>query len=188
VWYDAFRQQIEVPDVPWPKRLQPLRGAVGRFWTDDDIEILSPTRSLISACDKADVYNDASYVVKVTHGLTSRLLAPGDVESKAWNDMIDAEIQMRANVLIASHHGRNSGFHEGAMDLIKPEVVIISSDEIPDKEDAINEYRKRARVFSTREHGTITVRMWDDGDVHVMDRDGSTLARLYDTPAASAGA
>jgi competence protein ComEC len=185
-WYMGFHKQYQWEGVTWPKRIQPLRGDEANYWTDDSIEILSPTQSLINDCDACDEYNNASYVIKVQHGPTSRLLAPGDVESKAWNDMINAGVELRANVLIASHHGRNSGFHEEAMDMIKPEIVIISSDEIPEKEDALNEYRKRSRVFSTREHGTLTVRMLDGGDVEIIDRDGTVLERLHDAVAESA--
>ncbi len=86
--------------------------------------------------------------------------------------MIEAGVLGKINVLIASHHGRNSGFHEAAMDIMKPEVVIISSDVIPAKDDAIKEYKKRATVFSTRELGTLTVRMHDGGLVQIIDRNG----------------
>jgi competence protein ComEC len=185
-WYYGFHVGAEWENVTWPKRVQPMRGDALNYWVDDSMEILSPTTGLMADCDKCDEYNDASYAIKISHGPTSRLLAPGDVESKAWNDMIDAGVLGKINVLIASHHGRNSGFHEDAMEIMKPEFVIISSDEIPEKEDAINEYRKRARVFSTRGHGTLTVRMWDDGDVDVIDRDGTLLERMSDQVATSA--
>jgi competence protein ComEC len=183
-WYEGFHKQREW-SVTWPKRIHPLRGDTGNYWTADAIEILSPTLALISDCDDCDEYNDASYVINVSHGPTSRLLAPGDVESKAWNDMIGAGLWLRANVLIASHHGRNSGYHDEALDQIKPEVVIISSDVIPAKDDAIEKYKKRARVFSTREHGTLTVRMHDGGDVQILDRDGVQLERLHDVAVSS---
>jgi beta-lactamase superfamily II metal-dependent hydrolase len=182
LFYFGFHKQYEVEGVKWPKRIHPLRGDTGDYWTEDSIEILAPTGGLIEDCDKCDEYNDASYVIKVNHGRTSRLLAPGDVESKAWNDMIEAGVLGKINVLIASHHGRNSGFHEEALDVMQPEVVIISSDVIPAKDDAIKEYEKRAqRVFSTREHGTLTVRMHDDnGLVQIMDRNGAELYWMAD--------
>jgi competence protein ComEC len=185
-WYTAWRHKLEVDGVTWPQRIYPMRGAAGNYWTDDSIEILGPTTPLMADCDKCDEYNDASYVIKVKHGPTSRLLAPGDVESKAWNDMIEAGVLGKVNVLIASHHGRNSGYHEEAMDLMKPEIVIISSDPIPAKDDAIKKYKARSTVFSTREHGTLTVRMWDDGDIEIIDRNGTLLERLSDQVASSA--
>lgn len=79
------------------------------------------------------------------------VIAPGDVEDTAWNDMISAGALSKANVLIASHHGRNNGYNEASLDIIDPEVVTISSDVIPAKDDAIKRYGSRATVFSTRE-------------------------------------
>jgi competence protein ComEC len=179
-WYEGFHNQRNW-DVTWPTRLWPLRGATGNYWTDDSIEVLSPSGSLLVDCDEADVFNSASYVLRVWHGATSRLLAPGDAESKAWDDMIEAGLNLRANVLIASHHGRNSGYHEGAMDLIEPEVVIISSDKIPAKDDAIKKYQQRAKeVFSTREHGTLTARMHTGGTIEIIDAEGTVLSSYSD--------
>lgn len=97
--------------------------------------------------------------------------------------MIAAGLSLRANVLIASHHGRNSGYHEEALDRIRPEVVVISSDEIPGKDDAIEEYKKRATVFSTRDYGTLTIRMHTGGDIQILDRTGRELLRLWDRAA-----
>lgn len=180
-WYYGFHVQAQWQGVTWPKRIAPMRSEAGNFWSEDSFEILGPAQDLIAACDKADVYNDASYVVKVNHGKTSRLLVPGDAESKAWKDMIDAGVLGKINVLIAAHHGRNSGFHEEAMDVMKPEIVIISSDVIPAKEDAIKEYEKRAKVFSTREHGTLTVRMHDaNGLIQILDKSGNELCWVAD--------
>jgi beta-lactamase superfamily II metal-dependent hydrolase len=184
-WYMGFHKQYRWDGVTWPKRIHPLRRDNGNYWTDDSIQILSPTPMLISDCDDRDEYNDASYVLRIGHGPTSHVLAPGDVEDKAWNDMIAADVPLRANVLIASHHGRNNGYHEGALDRIKPEVVIISSDAIPAKDDAIQKYKKRSMVFSTREHGTLTVRMHDGGRVQIIDRYGNELYSMSDRAVSS---
>ena len=42
-WYMGFHEQYDWEGVTWPKRIQPLRGDTGNYWTDDSIEILSPT-------------------------------------------------------------------------------------------------------------------------------------------------
>lgn len=81
---------------------------------------------LVADCDKADAYNDASYVLRVSHGSSSVLL-PGGVEPKGLNDMIDAGLDLSADVLVASHHGRKSGYSEAAVSAIKPSAVIIST-------------------------------------------------------------
>jgi beta-lactamase superfamily II metal-dependent hydrolase len=187
LWYTAWRQEVELDGVTWPQRIHPMRAATGNYWTSDSIEILSPTPALISDCDDRDVYNDASYVLRIGHGATSHVLVPGDAEDKAWNDMIEADMPLRANVLVASHHGRNSGYHDDALNRINPEIVIISSDVIPAKDDAIQKYKKRSKVFSTREHGTLTIRMHDTaGLIQILDRDGNELASLFDKTASVA--
>ncbi len=155
-----------------PSLLNPLRGDANHFWVDDDIEILSPTLPLVRDCDKADCYNDASYVLRINHGRSSVLL-PGDVESKAWNDMIDAGFDLSANVLVASHHGRKSGYSVDAMRAIDPTVVIISTGNLDPAHNAEAEYRKwTPYVYSTRKLGTMWVRMYDSGAFDIFNHDG----------------
>lgn len=110
-----------------PRLLNPLRGSANHYWIDDDIEILSPTTTLIADCDNGDVYNNVSYVLRISHGESSVLL-PGDIEAKGSNDLIDARLDLSADVLVASHQGRKSGYSEDAMSAINPAVAIISTD------------------------------------------------------------
>jgi len=50
------------------------------------------------------------------------------------------------------------------MALINPAVVIISTDKLDPSVDAEDDYKTwTEHVYSTREHGTIWVRMYDDG-------------------------
>lgn len=187
VAYDAFRKGLAVDDVTWPTQVKPLRGETGDYWTADQIDILSPTSQLVSDGKKADEYNDASYVLRITHA-TSRVLLASDIEEKAWNDMIADGVSLRANVLIASHHGRKSGFSEEAMKLMKPEVVIVSTAKLPPEHDALGHYERLAKyVFSTRDDGDIRITLHDDGALEIMDGDGKQLVRLVDVPAGAAG-
>jgi competence protein ComEC len=183
--YEAFRNEMSVDGITWPKRLSPMRGETNNYWTGDQIEVLSPTADLVSSGDKADEYNDASYVLRITHA-TTRVLIAGDVEEPAWNDMIAAGVPLRANVLIASHHGRKSGFSEEAMALVKPEVVIVSTAKLPPEHDALSDYERHAkRVFSTRSDGDIGMTLYDDGALEITDGEGKQLARLTDVPKGS---
>ena len=166
-------QQLRDGALPGaPRLLNPLRGDANQYWSDDDIEILSPTAALVADCDKADIYNDASYVLRVGHGPSSVLL-PGDIESKGWNDMIDAGLDLSADVLVAPHHGRNSGYSEAAMNAIRPSVVIISTDKLDPAHDAESDYRNWTKyVYSTRNEGTLWVRMNDDGSFDIYSETG----------------
>jgi hypothetical protein len=59
-----------------------------------------------------------------------------------------------------------------------PSIVVCSVGKKPDT-DASDEYRSHgANVLSTRYHGTITVRVWADGEVWVNDHKGEQIASL----------
>jgi competence protein ComEC len=174
--YVAMRQGASLEGISWPKVINPLRGDSLDFWKDDNFSILSPSQELVDAADQADKYNDASYVLRFRHDGSSVLLA-SDVEEPAWQDMIAADKLAHMRVLIASHHGRKSGFSGDAMDLIRPEVVIVSTAALPPDHDAIDDYKSyTSNVFSTRIDGNIRVRMHDGGLVEVTDADGILLA------------
>ncbi len=156
-----------------------LRGATGQFWTDDEIEVLSPTSGLITACNAQDEYNDCSYVLKITHANRTVIL-PGDAESPAWTSMLDAlgADSLKCDVLKASHHGRNTGYAEDAVKTMAPDIVICSVGKKPDT-DASDKYASHgAKVLSTRYSGTITVTIKDDGKVIVRDRSDEKIAGL----------
>ncbi len=148
------------------KVINNLRGDTGSYWSEDNIDILSPTQSLIDSCSDSDSYNDCSYVLKLTHAGRSVIL-PGDAEAEAWRSILDGpgSAAIKCDILKASHHGRQSGYHEEATDAMSPEFVICSVGKKPST-DASDEYASHgAVVLSTRFHGTITVTIWDDGEI-----------------------
>jgi competence protein ComEC len=131
----------------------------------DSIEILSPTPALIGACNTAKKSNDLSIVLRVHHGGRSVLL-PGDAEELAWDGMADFYGQrLKSDFLKASHHGRDTGYHLAALQLIKPIMTFISVGRKPDT-DASNKYRQQTggRVPSTVYHGNIQLDIYDDGN------------------------
>lgn len=178
--YEGVRQGWDIDGVGWPKRLSPMRGDSRDYWREDGFEVLSPTPELVRAADDKDVYNDASYAIRVRH-TTSTVLIASDVEEQGWNDMIDAGLNLRANVLVASHHGRKSGFSEEAMDEIRPEAVIVSTAKLEAKDDGITDYKRLCNnVFSTRLDGDVHVQMDDSGDLALSDAFGDRLATFCD--------
>jgi competence protein ComEC len=155
-----------------------LRGAVGEYWTDDNIEVLSPSSTLISSCNKNDEYNNCSYVLRITHAGRAVIL-PGDAESAAWSSILDAydASDLRCDVLKAAHHGRESGYHEKAVAAMAPKVVICSVGEKPDT-DASDEYTAQgAKVVSTRSNGTMTLTIKDNGTISIRNHKGERIYR-----------
>jgi competence protein ComEC len=132
----------------------------------DNIELLSPTPALIGACNTAGKSNDLSLVLRVHHAGRSILL-PGDAEELAWDGMVDFYGgRLNSDVLKASHHGRDTGYHQAALKLIAPTFTIASVGTKPDT-DASNKYRQQSngRVLSTRYHGNIQIQVGDDGSL-----------------------
>jgi competence protein ComEC len=154
-------------------------GSQNNYWQQDGITILSPTETLVKACDIAEDWNNMSYVLRIDHAGRSVIL-PGDACAVAW-DSILANWPVGAldcDVLKAAHHGRKSGFHDEAVDAMDPSVVICSVGKKPDTDASAKYAAKGADVFSTRYHGTITVTIWDDGDIWVRNDGGGNLATI----------
>jgi competence protein ComEC len=129
----------------------------------DNIEILSPTPQLVSACNKAGRSNSLSYVLRVSHAGKSVLLA-GDAEDDAWENITSFYGNaLKSHFLKASHHGRDSGYNIRAVRLISPLITFVSVGRKPDT-DASSKYRQQSsRVASTRYHGNIELQIYDNG-------------------------
>lgn len=154
----------------WPDLISPTRFAWKQFWAQDQIEILSPSARLVADRDRVEDWNNMSYVLRINHAGRS-VLVPGDVEQIGWEDLAeDCErnrVSLQSDVLVASHHGRKSGYPDnGVLEAIDPSAVIISTSAIPAKDDATASYRKNVgNVFSTRELGSLLIRMYDNGEL-----------------------
>lgn len=161
------------------KVLKNERGDEGQFWTDDNIQVLSPTADLVADCDASDAYNNCSYVNKIHYGGRSVIL-PGDAEESAWKSMLDGLSvgSLACDILKASHHGRKSGFHQPAVEAMDPRIVICSVGKKPDTDASADYARIATSVLSTRFCGTIKVTMWGDGEVWVDNHKGERQETL----------
>src|SRR5262249_37505910 len=83
----------------------------------DSIEILSPSPALVASRNAAKKSNDLS-VLRVRHANRTILLT-GDIEEEAWT-VLQTTYRgfLKTDYLQASHHGRDSGFHEPSLKLI----------------------------------------------------------------------
>ncbi len=155
------------------------QGAAAQYYLDDGIAVLSPTQNLVKdANDKAN-WNNLSYVLRVEHAGRSVVL-PGDAEKAAWDEMLATldHDDLSCDILKASHHGRESGYSKDAMEVMNPAFVVCSVGKKPST-DASDEYKSHgATVLSTRYHGTITIRIGDDGAIAVRNHDNSTISSL----------
>ncbi len=90
--------------------------------------------------------NNLSLVVFIKYG-EFKMLFPGDLEKAGWLELLkSAEFRAElagTNVLVASHHGRESGFCEDIFKYFTPDCVVISDKPIEhETQKTVPDYRK----------------------------------------------
>lgn len=126
-----------------------------------------------SLCDK-DNFNNFS-AVTVFELANCKIVVCGDNEKDSFDILMRREsfkVAVRnADVLVAPHHGRESGYHEDFVSLVNPYVTIIS-DTTKSNASAIDKYRGKSRGWKVwnRNGGSddrycLTTR--NDGDIRV---------------------
>ncbi|MDY6986907.1 MAG: hypothetical protein SWQ30_02520 [Thermodesulfobacteriota bacterium] len=160
--YKSFRDDAQNT----VKVVRPFAHDTGDFWTQDGIKILGPNPALLKAADDSGDANGMSYVLLIKHGW-SKVVLGGDAEKATWDYIVEshgadiADIQL----LKASHHGRDSGYHQPAVKLMNPKYTAVSVGKKPDS-DASNKYRQYSDlVVSTRWHGTMVFDLYENGTI-----------------------
>lgn len=141
-----------------------------------DIRVFTPTMSPTSNI------NNHSLVVVISFE-NCKVLLPGDNEPPSWTELLDRsnfrEAIAGTDVLIAPHHGRDSGFHRDLFNHISPLLTVISDGRFLDT-SATDRYRavtrewtvhrrngsdEKRRCVSTRNDGVVEIDMGrnDDG-------------------------
>jgi beta-lactamase superfamily II metal-dependent hydrolase len=146
--------------------------------------------------------NNLSVATFVTYGSFTALFT-GDLEKAGWRRLLTNPLVRRAlpsvKVLVASHHGRESGCSDEAFALLRPEVVVFSDDDIQyETQNTVEWYRRRVigipdltrpmdvssgqprrRVLTTRRDGSMTLKVNPSGNYVVSaERDlGSHFSR-----------
>lgn len=99
------------------------------------------------------------------------ILFPGDLETAGWQEFLKDQAFInylrRTNILIASHHGRESGYCKEVFDYCQPHTVIISDKAITHDTQDRNLYSQHCsglnfgenlrKVLTTRKDGKITI-------------------------------
>jgi beta-lactamase superfamily II metal-dependent hydrolase len=146
-----------------------------------DIKTFTPKESSESNLNNHSVVTVASYA-------GSTILMSGDNESPSWNELLDRASFRNAidgtDILLASHHGRKSGFHSDLFDYITPRLTIISDGRFgdtsaTDRYSSVSEgwtVHKRSggkverNCVTTRSDGVIVVKFGHNGEnpfIHV---------------------
>jgi competence protein ComEC len=137
--------------------IRPLANDSRDYYEQDGIQILAPTQELVDLARSQDNRNIMSYVLLIRHG-AHKIIIGGDAESDTWEYILDTnqEVIRNTTILKASHHGRDSGYHQKAVEVMNPKYTVVSVGKKPST-DASNKYRQYSdHVWSTRWKGNIT--------------------------------
>ena len=121
-------------------------------------------------------------VVTVIEYEDCKILLPGDNESPSWDELLgqsDFKAKLSdVDVLVAPHHGRDSGFHKELFDYFHPRLTIISDGRSVDT-SATERYDQvttgwtvhsrsgpdqKRKCVTTRKDGTIDVEIGRNSD------------------------
>ena len=139
-----------------------------------------------SQCPKSNFNNHS--VVTVISYLGVKILSPGDNESCSWEELLGTpgfrEAISGTHVLVAAHHGRESGFHKDLFNYISPLITIVSDGRAQDT-NASSRYSavSKGRTVNKRSGGSekrycLTTRT--DGTVEVKVNQGQNGQALLD--------
>lgn len=129
----------------------------------------------ISKSCPLDNFNDHS-VVTVFQYAGVKVVVPGDNGACSWEELLNQSgfrnAVKDADVLLAPHHGRESGWHDEAMDAINPGITVIS-DARRTETSAQSKYSTKSRGWevqnrsSGRKEFRKTVSTYNDGVIVV---------------------
>jgi beta-lactamase superfamily II metal-dependent hydrolase len=168
--YQRYRMGRGVRSV-----LKLYRGSKGIYYNQepvgvppgDGLEILSPTKGIANGANELQKWNNLSYVLRLAYK-GKRIIFAGDAEKEVWDDLVDQyDSDLKCDVLKASHHGRDTGYHAEALKRMNPRYAIVSVGKKPEN-DASNKYRNYSdHVWSTRWKGNIKVTINDSGSLSI---------------------
>ncbi|MDX1432503.1 MAG: DNA internalization-related competence protein ComEC/Rec2 [Gammaproteobacteria bacterium] len=140
----------------WAAAARPCRAGLRWHWDGVEFLVLHPASQ-----DDAGG-NDGSCVLKI-ESAGGRLLLPGDAESRAESAMLArAGAWLRAEVLVAGHHGARTSSTAAFVDAVAPEVALFplgyrNRFGFPHDEVVRRFARRGVRMFDTARHGAITL-------------------------------
>lgn len=149
-----------------PKTLILYRGAKSECcWSQDGIEILSPTEELVKEANKSKDYDHLSYVLMVRFAGRKVLLC-GDATKKALENVIDHydKKHLECDILLAPNHGSPNHISKEILDIFNPDLTIVSV--IKGTDYARELYSRYGIVLSTKHYGNIWVKINENGQIY----------------------
>ncbi|MFW6129473.1 MAG: ComEC/Rec2 family competence protein [Candidatus Aminicenantaceae bacterium] len=128
------------------------------------------------SCEKSNINNHS--IVTILSYAESKVILPGDNESPSWKELLKNEDFINAirnaDILLAPHHGRKSGYYQELFDYFKPYITVVSDGRFCDS-SATNRYgnvskgwtvhhrisgeKEKRYCLTTRKDGVIVIKL-----------------------------
>jgi len=145
-----------------PTSLRLYAGQQGQFWTEDGIQILSPSLQLEQKAVQLQKSNVISMAFMISYKGVNVVLGGDATAEESWPDIVSRLALPGIAVLKASHHGRKSGYYQPAVKAMSPWLTITSVGQT--EHDATESYRQYSNyTVSLRDAGDIRIQINDDG-------------------------
>jgi beta-lactamase superfamily II metal-dependent hydrolase len=146
-------------------RLSLYSGSCGPFYNrngsaseaHDGLHVLAPTPSLIAEANRTGDFNDACYVI-LYQSSAGRILFCGDTHDKTWAHLLENHLEEIQDVelMIAPHHGRDSGRDRAFLSAVRPKFTLFGI--APSEHLAYDAWRNRDLCYITNHQaGTVIV-------------------------------
>lgn len=129
-----------------------------KYWGEDNIRILGPSRDMVAKGNETEEYNHCSYVLMIEHeGI--RILLGGDATPASWREILDNhEVgALAAHIFLAPHHGSSANIEKDVFKEIDPEYVVISDHYGHSYDYDYYNSLAKIQVYSTKHFGNINV-------------------------------
>ena len=124
-------------------------------------------------CDKKNYNNFSTITVFELSGC--KIVVCGDNQKESLDVLMKRvsfrEAVQNAHVLVAPHHGRESGYHEDFVNLVKPKITIVS-DSNGTEASAVPKYREKSSGWTVWKSDGTSSKRWclttrNDGNIQV---------------------
>ncbi len=107
--------------------------------------------------------NDQSMVFQLTHA-GIRILFTGDIQDDAMRKLMRHPDSLKADILIAPHHGSSESSTAAFIEIVNPAAIICSDDRTPSgKQNRFDQLTRGRLVYRTHLDGAITIHIDPDG-------------------------
>jgi competence protein ComEC len=137
------------------------RGDHVQLGGDASVDVLWPPADCGFNC------NNTGMVLRLNY-MGRRVLFPADIQVDAMRELLKTPEQLKADVLVAAHHGSSEVTTRAFVAAVDPSVIVSSNGSpLTQKQKRFEQMIGRRRLYRTSNCGAITVHIFSNGSVEV---------------------